>query len=107
MKTEQGDEQRAWGAERGRVEVNRRVQASDVRVRELETETERLRQEEGRRAREAEVRQEEEQYFWVLRRAEIQMTEEELGRGGWAVVKVATFRGTQVAAKCLHHLIIS
>ena len=191
QETEQEAEQRAWGAERGmqeaerlRVEANRRVQASEVRVRELEAETERLRQEEGRRAqevegrlreaegraqeaegrvqeaegrlreaegrareaegrvqeaegrlreaegrareaegrvqvaegrlreaegraREAEARQGEEQSFWVLRREEIQMTEEELGRGGWAVVKVATFRGTRVAAKCLHHLIIS
>ena len=30
------------------------------------------------------------------------MTKEELGRGGWGVVKVAKFRGLRVAAKCLH-----
>ena len=31
----------------------------------------------------------------------------ELGRGAWAVVNVAKFRGLQVAAKCLHKVIIS
>ena len=35
------------------------------------------------------------------------MTEQILGRGGWGEVKVATFRGLHVAAKCLHELIIS
>ena len=35
------------------------------------------------------------------------MTEEELGRGGWGVVKVAKFRGLRVAAKCLHQVIVS
>ena len=30
---------------------------------------------------------------------------EEIGRGAWATVHKATFRGTTVAAKCLHHLI--
>ena len=59
------------------------------------------------RAQEAEGQREEEQSFWVVRREEIQLTEEELGRGGWDVAKVATFRGTRVAAKCLHQLIIS
>lgn len=45
---------------------------------------------------------------WVLEREEIEMEEEEeLGRGGWAVVKVAKFRGIRVAAKCLHGAVIS
>ena len=35
------------------------------------------------------------------------MEEGEIGRGGWAVVKVAKFRGIHVAAKCLHGAIIS
>ena len=42
-----------------------------------------------------------------MRRDEIDMTEEELGRGGWGVVKVAYFRGLRVAAKCLHRVLIS
>ena len=54
-----------------------------------------------------------EQYFaannshWVVRREEIEMTGPELGRGGWATVSVATFRGVHVAAKTIHRQIIS
>ena len=44
---------------------------------------------------------------WIISREEIHMTEHILGRGGWGEVKVATFRGLRVAAKCLHELIIS
>ena len=40
--------------------------------------------------------------FWVVGRGEIEATEEELGRGGWATVTVAYFRGLRVAAKCMH-----
>ena len=96
-------EGRSQEAERGRQEAERGRQEAE-RGRQ---EAERGKQEAEGRAQEAEARQEEEQSFWVVRREEIQLTEEELGRGGWAVVKVATFRGTRVAAKCLHHLIIS
>ena len=44
---------------------------------------------------------------WIISREEIHMTEQILGKGGWGEVKVATFRGLRVAAKCLHELIIS
>ena len=44
---------------------------------------------------------------WVMQRDEIQLTNEQLGTGGWATVKVALFRGQRVAAKCLHNQIIS
>ena len=44
---------------------------------------------------------------WVVRREEIQFTGPELGRGGWATVSVALFRGTHVAAKVIHHQILS
>ena len=44
---------------------------------------------------------------WEVRTDEIVLTDEELGRGGWGSVKVATFRATRVAAKCLHELIVS
>ena len=47
------------------------------------------------------------QPHWVVQRGEIHLTEEQLGAGGWAVVKVAIFRGQRVAAKCLHNQIIS
>ena len=35
------------------------------------------------------------------------MTNEIVGKGGWGEVKVAIFRGTNVAAKCLHEVIIA
>ena len=49
----------------------------------------------------------EEQPHWVVRREEVELTEEVLGTGGWGVVKVAKFRGLRVAAKFLHNMIIS
>ena len=44
---------------------------------------------------------------WIVRSEEVEMTGPELGRGGWAIVSVATFRGMSVAAKMIHRLIIS
>ena len=49
----------------------------------------------------------EEQPHWVVRREEVELTEEVLGRGGWGVVKVARFHGLRVAAKVLYNVIIS
>ena len=53
------------------------------------------------------VQQLQEQSHWVVRREEIEITEEVLGKGGWGEVKVAKFRGLRVAAKCLHEVILS
>ena len=53
------------------------------------------------------VQQLQEQSHWVVRKEEIEMTEEILGKGGWGEVKVAKFRGLRVAAKCLHEVILS
>ena len=47
------------------------------------------------------------QPFWVVGREEITLTEEVIGAGAWAAIKVAIFRGQRVAAKCLHQQIIS
>ena len=44
---------------------------------------------------------------WVVKREEVEMTEEKLNKGGWGMVNVAKFRGLRVAAKCLHEMIIS
>ena len=44
---------------------------------------------------------------WAVQRNEILLTDEELGRGGWAVVKVARFRAISVAAKCLYRQLVS
>ena len=43
----------------------------------------------------------------MVRRGEINLTGPELGRGGWATVSVAVFRGLRVAAKSIHQHIIS
>ena len=56
---------------------------------------------------EQQVQQLQEQSYWVVRREEIEMSEEVLGKGGWGEVKVAKFRGLRVAAKCLHEVILS
>ena len=40
--------------------------------------------------------------FWEVQSDDVHLTDEEIGRGSWAVVKVAQFRGLRVAAKCLH-----
>ena len=44
---------------------------------------------------------------WAIRADEIELAHNELGRGGWATVELGTFRGTRVAAKLLHEIIIS
>ena len=44
---------------------------------------------------------------WLIEKEEVVMTEEVLGSGGWGEVKVGIFRGTRVAVKCLHQLIVS
>ena len=41
------------------------------------------------------------QPHWVVQGNGIQLTNEELGTGGWGIVKVAVFGGQHVAAKCL------
>ena len=45
--------------------------------------------------------------YWVVSKDDVIMTHEILGEGSYGNVTVAVFRGLRVAAKCLHHLIIS
>ena len=59
------------------------------------------------RAREAEAELHEVQTYWIIPRSEIELTEEMLGQGAWGNVKVAKFRGTRVAAKCYHQILLS
>ena len=70
-------------------EANQRAQDAESAGRDFE----RRAFEELARGREGE--------HWILQREEIVFTERELGRGGWGVVKVAKFRGINVAAKQL------
>ena len=74
--------ERAAHAERRLVRSNERLRQYEERLQELETQ-------------------------WVVERREIHFTGPELGRGGWATVSIATFRGVNVAAKCIHNQIVS
>ena len=44
---------------------------------------------------------------WIIGREELQMTRQQLGDGAYGKVNIAIFRGTRVAAKSLHEVIIS
>ncbi len=45
--------------------------------------------------------------FWVVPPQDVDITPTEIGRGKWAVVRVARFRGERIAAKCLTNPIFS
>ena len=80
------------------VEARRQTQQVEARAQDLE---ERLVREQSMREREAIQRAGESDRPWLVRRAEVHMTSETLGGGGWGEVKVAEFRGVRVAAKVL------
>ena len=44
---------------------------------------------------------------WVISRDEVRMSDRSLGVGGWGAVFEGTFRGTKVAVKQIHALIVS
>ena len=80
------------------VEARRQTQQAEARAQDLEA---RLVREQSMREREAIQRAGESDRPWLVRRAEVHMTSETLGGGGWGEVKVAEFRGMRVAAKVL------
>ena len=82
-------EDRARDAERGKEAAENRQRGAEQRLVESEGKLRRL-----------ETR-------LVVERREIQLTDQELGRGAWATVSVAIFRGACVAAKCVHNQIVS
>ena len=90
-------EQRSHDTEQQNTALERRLHEMEQRARESE-----------RRARQAEaaVQQSQQESHWLVQRREIELTEEEVGRGGWAAVVVADFRGTRVAAKCFYQQIL-
>ena len=90
-------QQRSHDAEQQVTALERRLHEMEQRARESE-----------RRARQAEalVQQSHQESHWAVQRREIELTEEEMGKGGWAAVKVANFRGTRVAAKCFYQEIL-
>ena len=84
-----------WEAE---VEARMQSQQAEARAQDLE---ERLVRKQSMREREVIQRAGESDRPWLVRRAEVHMTSETLGGGGWGEVKVAEFRGVRVAAKVL------
>ena len=103
---------RAEQEERRRVEMERRVAEMEISVDRRVREAERARDQALSRAQELESRCAEmerlgQETAWAVRRSEIQVTDEGLGRGSWATVSVATFRGARVAAKVIHNQIVS
>ena len=82
-------EDRAREAERGKEAAENRQRGMERRLVESEGKLRRL------------------ETQWVVERREIQLTDQELGRGAWATVSVAIFRGARVAAKCVHNQIVS
>ena len=68
-----------------------------------------LQEKEGelRQSQDAVRRYQQQDDHWVINKDEVILTETELGRGSFAVVKVGTFRGLRVAVKSLHTIIIS
>ena len=100
-------EQRATQAEAEAHSLQQQNEEMVVRVRQAEQtarEAQELKTTEQRAQR---LRVEGHDQFWIVHREEIQLTNQELGRGGWAIVRVGKFRGLRVAAKCLHTLIVS
>ncbi len=114
-------ERRAEDEHRWAEEADRRAEEAEGRAEDehrraeegsqIAEEANRMAEEERRRAEEAIARIDllrkayDEQ--WVVRREDIELTGPEIGRGGWATVSVAKFRGAQVAVKRIHNQIVS
>ena len=90
----------AFNSEMRAREAERQVAVAEQQVMDANARTERA----ERRAAYVDMGEER---MWALEREEITLTDTELGRGGWAAVKVAEFRGIRVAAKCIYNNILS
>ena len=88
-------------------ERERQVQDLQRQLQEREQQLEEREREFQERERQLEEQIQVAESSWVVNRREITMTELVLGKGGWGEVKVASFRGLKVAAKCLYEIIIS
>ena len=108
---------RADKSDRRAEELAKRAEESDRRTEELEKQlnevqeqvlqAQRFLTETRQRLREREKRLQAYDTQWVVRREEIELTGPELGRGAWATVSVANFRGAQVAVKRIHNQLVS
>ena len=103
-------ESRAREAQSGKETAENRLVVIEQRLAESERrleESERRLANREQRLLESEEKQQRLETQWVVERREVQLTDQELGRGAWATVSVAIFRGARVAAKCVHHQIVS
>ena len=111
-------ERRAEESERRAEESDRRAEESERRAEESEMREGQLRNDKRREQdRVVEVEtvlndtrlrlREYENSQWAVGREGIELTGPELGRGAWATVSIAKFRGLKVAAKVMHDLLIS
>ena len=100
-------ETRQQESETRRQEAERAAIAREQELKDRAVRAERMLALTEQRSRECEEQHQRLETQWVVKRREIQLTGPELGRGGWATVSVATFRGACVAAKCVHAEIIS
>ena len=101
---------RVWEAERRAREAEGTAREAEDQAREVqrEKETAENRQREIEQSlMECEGKLQRLETQWVVERTEVQLTDQELGRGAWATVSVAMFRGARVAAKCVHNQIVS
>ena len=87
---------------RFRLQLQEKEREVQEKERELQEKERELRQ-----SQDAVRRYQQQDDHWVIDKDEVILTETELGRGSFAVVKVGTFRGLRVAVKSLHTIIIS
>ena len=93
------------------------LRRSSERLKECDDGLERSNEERGRlrqqyeesqsELRRAEATIEQFRQDWTISRHDIKIFEKELGRGAWGWVKEGTFRGTKVAVKQMHDIIVS
>ena len=96
----QFSQHQAFNSEMRAREAERRTAEAEEQLRNANARTERA-------ERRAAFVDRGEERIWALERDEINLTDTELGRGGWAMVKIAEFRGARVAAKCIYNNILS
>ena len=100
-------DRRAEESDRRAEESDRRAEESDRRVAEVRQQQQRSLADMRQRLRECEDLLQAYDAQWVVRREEIELTGPELGRGAWATVSVAKFRGALVAVKRIHNQLVS
>ena len=95
--------------QRYRLQLQEKEREVQEKERELQGKNRELQEKERelRQSQDAVRRYQQQDDHWVINKDEVILTETELGRGSFAVVKVGTFRGLRVAVKSLHTIIIS